>query len=423
MIVMTHSEWDVAVIGGGASGLAAACAAGQAGAKTVILERADRVGRKLLATGNGKCNLSNAAANDLRCYFSETPDAVRQVLTRCPPEKVLQFFRSLGLLTRTDSEGRIYPYSEQASAVLDVLRTAAEVRGVAEACNFDVQQIRRTNGRFLLQSKTGESITARSVIVACGGPAAPANGGTDSGLNLLRSMGHPVTTLHPSLTPLKTDEKLTRPLKGLRVKCSVTLMQGSRAVASEQGELQLGEGQLSGICIFQLSRTAGALLAKGARDLFISVDLLPGYTPEETRALLNTRRSLRSCTADQYFTGLFAKKIGFELMRGIVSDPTKRTVGDLTATEIAALAKRCRDWRFPVLATGTYANAQVTAGGARLDSFDGAMQSKKVPGLFACGEVLDADGLCGGFNLQWAWSSGLLAGMSSAAYCGKGTKK
>ncbi|MBQ9082445.1 MAG: aminoacetone oxidase family FAD-binding enzyme, partial [Clostridia bacterium] len=214
---MTHTEWDVAVIGGGASGLAAACAAGQAGAKTVILERGDRVGRKLLATGNGKCNLSNAVAHDLRCYFSQTPDNVRQVLTRCPPEKVLQFFRAIGLLTRTDSEGRIYPYSEQASAVLDVLRTAAESRGVSEQCNFDVQQVRRANGRFLLQSKSGETVTARSVIVACGGPAAPANGGTDAGLTLLRSMGHPVTVLHPSLTPLKTDDKLTRPLKGLRV--------------------------------------------------------------------------------------------------------------------------------------------------------------------------------------------------------------
>lgn len=421
---MMHTEWDVAVIGGGASGLAAACAAGQQGAKTVILERGDRVGRKLLATGNGKCNLSNTAAGNPDCYFSENRDFIGRVLVHCSPDQVLRFFRSIGLLTRTDSEGRMYPYSEQASAVLDVLRSAAETRRVTELCNFDVQQVRKNNNMFVLRGKDGQTVSARAVIVACGGPAAPANGGTDAGAALLRALGHPVTSMRPSLTPLKTDEKLTRPLKGLRVKCSVTLMQGARPVGTETGELQFGEGQLSGICIFQLSRKAGVLLAQGAKDVYISVDLMPGFAPEETRSLLNTRRSMKTRTADAYFTGLFAKKIGFELMRGCVADPAKRTIGELTSKELAALAERCRDWRFPVTGTGTYAAAQVTAGGARLDCFDPkTMASLKMPGLFACGEVLDADGLCGGFNLQWAWSSGLLAGLGSAAYCGKGAKK
>lgn len=414
-------QWDIAVVGGGASGLAAACIAARCGCRTVILERGQRVGRKLLATGNGKCNLSNVKATSPEgAYFSETPEQIAPVLSHCTPEQTLHFFRSLGLLTRTDNEGRIYPYSEQASAVLDVLRAAAQTHGAQELCEFEVSRIRPVEGGYLLQRADGTTLSARAVIVACGGPAAPANGGTDAGIGLLRSLGHASVPLRPSLTPLKTEERLTRPLKGLRVKCDVSLLQGEQIQARETGELQFGDGQLSGICIFQLSRKAGELLHK-KQPVSISVDLMPALAPGDFETILATRAPLPDALpAEAFFTGLFAKKIGYELMRPLVPELSHRTIGSLTDAERIALAKRCRDWRFPVTGTGNFAAAQVTAGGIRLDEFDPAtMASRRAKGVFACGEVLDVDGLCGGFNLQWAWSSGLLAGLGAAARCGK----
>lgn len=416
-----HTEWEVAVIGGGASGLAAAVRAAQLGCRTVILERGERVGRKLLATGNGKCNLTNAQAAQITGhYFGTHPERVEQALAHCPPSETTAFFRAIGLLTRTDAEGRVYPYSEQASAVLDVLRNAAQNAGVREQCGFEVCAIERVRDGFVLHGANGMRTTARAVIAACGGPAAPSNGGTELGATLLRAMGHTIIPQRPSLTPLRTDERLTRPLKGLRVKCAVALQSNGKTVQREHGELQFGDGQLSGICVFQLSRKAGECL-QSAQKVTLSVDLLPELSEQETAALLEQRAAqLAQLPAEMYFTGLFAKKIGYELMRLCVKDLSHRTVGTLTAQERAQLAARCRAWAFPVTATGTYAAAQVTAGGARLDQFDmRTMASKCVTGLFACGELLDADGCCGGYNLQWAWSSGLLAARGAAAFCGK----
>lgn len=416
-----QTEWEVAVIGGGASGLAAAVRAAQLGCRTVILERGARVGRKLLATGNGKCNLTNAQAVQTDGhYFGTHPEMIRQVLQNCPPNETNAFFQSIGLLTRTDDEGRVYPYSEQASAVLDVLRNAAQNSGVQEKCDFEVRSIQRKGNGFVLTAADGQTVTSRTVIAACGGPAAPSNGGTDLGFRLLQANGHRIIPARPSLVPLRTDERLTRPLKGLRVKCTVTLRSGKTAVQTEQGELQFGDGQLSGICIFQLSRCAGELL-RTQKEITVTVDLLPGVSPDDTVALLKQRaKVLAQLPAEMYFTGLFAKKIGYELMRPCVADLPHRTVATITDAEQQKLAERCHCWPFPVTETGTYAAAQVTAGGARLDEFDPhSMASQRTDGLFACGELLDADGCCGGFNLQWAWSSGLLAAHGAAAYCGK----
>lgn len=411
------NQWDVAVIGGGASGLAAACTAAAAGCRVGILERGARVGRKLLATGSGKCNLTYGGADAARCYFSETPDRAAAIRAACTPAETLAFFRSIGLLTRTDDAGRVYPYSEQASAVLDVLRTACRTRGAAERCEFDAAEIAPVRGGFRIRAADGAAVTARTVIVACGGPAAPANGGCDGGLRLMRALGHTIVPVRPALTPIRTDEAMVRPLKGLRVKCAVSLMRGKDVLRREVGELQFGDGQLSGVCIFQLSR-----LASDAPGGAVAVDLLPDWDGDLYAFLTARARMLRGSPAESAFLGLFHKKIGYELLRGVVPDIAHRTVGGISDAEWRALALRCRAWMFPVRGTGGFAAAQVTAGGVRLTELTAQLESVRVPGVFACGEVLDADGICGGYNLQWAWSTGLQAGRAAAARCGKAVR-
>ena len=412
-------DCDIAIVGGGAAGLAAACAAARGG-RVTLLERGDRVGRKLLVTGNGKCNLTNThAAQDAHAYYGAPPAQIAHVLRRCPPEAVLRFFRSIGLLTRTDAEGRVYPYSEQAAAVLDVLRAAAAEHGVQARCGFDAAAIEPHGAHgFAVRSRSGETVTARAVIAACGGPAAPANGGTDAGLALLRSLGHTGTPFRPALVPLRTDALRTRPLKGVRVKCAVALQSGGQTLRRELGELQFGDGLLSGICVFQLSRLAGDAVSHG-RSPELVLDLLPELTARESDSLLHGRvRALRDRPAEAFFTGVLPKKIGGELLRAAVPDWPNRVVGSFTDAEVAALARLCRDWRFPVHGTGAFAAAQVSAGGLRLSEFaPDTMMSRKVPGLFAVGELLNVDGICGGYNLQWAWCTGLLAGRAAAAYC------
>ena len=412
------NQWDVAVIGGGASGLAAACTAAAAGCRTVILERGARVGRKLLVTGNGKCNLTYDGAGAPDAYFSETPARAAEIRNRCTPAQTLQFFRSIGLLTRTDDSRRVYPYSEQASAVLDVLRAACQAHGAAERCEFDVVRVEPQDGGFWIVGADGAWVTARAVIAACGGSAAPANGGTDSGFRLMRALGHTVVAPHPALVPLRTDGALVRPLKGLRVKCAVTLLHGAQRLRREVGELQFGEGQLSGVCIFQLSRQVPTH-PNPADPWSVAVDLCPDEPGDLARFLTERARILADCPAESAFLGVFHKKIGYELLRGVVPDIAHRTVGSIPAAAWRVLAQRCRAWTFPVYGTGGYAAAQVTAGGVRLTELTLDLASQRVPGLFLCGELLDADGICGGYNLQWAWSTGLQAGRGAAAVCGR----
>ena len=405
--------FDVAVIGGGAAGLASSCTAAAAGCRTVLLERGERVGRKLLVTGNGKCNLTHEPMTD--GYYGSDPARIAAIAAGCTVEQTLNFFRSIGLVTRTDREGRVYPYSEQASAVLDVLRAACATRGVTERCGFEAARLEPLKTGFRITASDGQQVQARTVIVACGGPATPANGGTDSGFRLLSPFRLQTAPLHPALVPLRTDPARTRALKGLRVKCAVTLMQGDRSIHREEGELQFGDGLLSGICVFQLSRRVPNAPKVGEWSLL--VDLLPDW-PDPIDFLLRRADALADCPAENAFTGVFHKKIGYELLKEVGAD-LRGTVGDLPLSVWRKLAERCRAWLFPVLGTAGFASAQVSAGGILLREVTDSLELKRVPGVLVCGEMLDADGICGGYNLQWAWSTGLSAGRRAAEICGK----
>lgn len=396
----------IIVVGGGASGLAAAITAAKGGGQVTLLEAQQRVGRKLLATGNGRCNISNTAAAP-QLARSDMPELVTAIMKALPPGEVISFLEQCGIPCMTEREGRIYPRSEQAATVLDMLRLRAAHLGVETICEARVGDIRKRGDRFIV-SHTGGELTADRVIIACGSQAAPQLGGCADGYTLLQRLGHTVGKCTPALAPVLSDKSILRPLKGLRVHCRATLLSGGERYHREDGEVQFNEDALSGIAIFQIS----ARLARyGCKGREIALDLLPEHTPEQTAELLRARRdTLGYLSLEDFLSGLMQKRVGLYLMGLAGCKPLSRKAASLTDAELSAIAALLKDWRFPVHGIAGWKHAQLTSGGASLKEFDENLQSRLVKGLYACGEVLDCDFDCGGFNLHWAWCSGMTAG-------------
>ena len=403
----------VAIVGGGAAGLFAAVTAAKEGARVTVLEKGDRVGRKLLATGNGRCNLTNLEASAAD-YHTDCPDAVRRVLSQLPPGRTVERFEQMGLLCRQEEEGRVYPYCAQAAAVLDRLRFACARLGVETVEGFGVKALKKEKGRFLLSDQTGRPFRADRVIVAAGGAAAPPLGGTADGCRLLEGMGHTIAPLTPALVPVKTAALKVRPLKGVRVKAAVCLLTDGKPTAWERGEVQFTEQGLSGIAVMQLSGSIAAD-TKGRHTYLLSLDLMPEFTCKEIAGLLKRRLSSAGQEPlSDFMTGLLPKRVGQAVAKECCG-PLSQTAGSLPAEVWDRLAGTLKDWRFEVTGTLSWQQAQVTAGGARLGEFNpDTLESKKTPGLWAAGEVLHVNGPCGGYNLQWAWASGFVAGREAA---------
>ena len=384
----------VIILGGGASGLMAALSAARDARNTVtILERQSRVGRKLLATGNGRCNLANLQLSPAR-YHGQDPAFAQAALTRFGVQDTLEFFRGLGLLTVAEDSGRVYPLSDQANSVLDVLRFAAEQAGVQTVCGFDAQSVRKKARGYQLTAADGAGYFADRLIIACGGCAGKALGGTMAGYDLLGQLGHSRTPLHPSLTQIRTDPAAIRGLKG------------GRTVQEDTGEAQFTETGVSGPAAFTLSRQAGQ-----AQEAELLLDLLRAYPEPQVRELLAARKTaLPQLAAEDALAGMLHPRLGKTLCRacGLGQQP----LAGVPDEALAALAKKIKNFALPVTGVSGFESAQVTAGGVRTAEFRAdTLESRLAPGVFACGEVLDIDGDCGGYNLQWAWSSGYVAGM------------
>ena len=395
----------VVVIGGGASGmLAALTAAEDAENRVVLLERQQRLGRKLLATGNGRCNLTNTAAAPAYYHGAEA-DFVRPALEKFGPEETLALFRRLGLLTATEYGGRVYPLSNSANSVLDVLRFALDRAGVEQRCACPAREIRRGQTGYTVLTDTG-ALEADRLIVACGGCAGAKLGGVKDGYELLKPLGHKRTELYPALVQLRTAPEFPRALKGVRCQAALRLARGEETLAESEGELQFTETGVSGPAVFDISRAA----ATGGRGLTLHIVVLP-CTETELDALLRERcERFPALEAGEALTGMVHNRLGRMLVKyaGLNAAAPLCTVGDEGR---AALIRALRDFALPVHGTEDFDHAQVTAGGIRTAGFDPeTLESWFMPGLFACGELLDVDGDCGGFNLQWAWSSGRLAG-------------
>ena len=397
----------IGIIGAGAAGMAAALAASEyAGAKVLLLERQARVGRKLAATGNGRCNLSNIHAGE-GGYHGDDPAFSRPAIERFGPGETLAWFSDLGLYTVTEPSGKVYPYSDQANSVVDVLRFALDRENIQLLTDFEVTRIRREEAGFLLESKD-RKLLCDKVIVACGGLAGTKLGGSMAGYKLLRALGHKCTKLRPALVQVKTGWSGVSALKGVRANCRAVITRDGQPHRESTGEIQFTEFGLSGPVIYEISRDA----CQGSGEWECTLDFLPDVQESRLYGQLMSRRNT-NLTAEDLFTGILHNRLGRVIVReaGIRGNTTVFALSNDELYRAVSLAKS-----FAVTLTEPLGmdSAQVTAGGIVTDEFDPAtMESRLVPGLYACGEVLDVDGDCGGYNLQWAWSSGRLAGLSA----------
>ncbi|MCL1832379.1 MAG: NAD(P)/FAD-dependent oxidoreductase [Oscillospiraceae bacterium] len=338
---------QVAVIGGGASGLAAAALLARAGVRTVVLEREVRVGKKLLVTGNGRCNLGNTSI-DLAKYHGEV-ELARQVFTNWQGSE--RFFNELGLVCRSDSEGWLYPYSNTANSVLDTLRAKHE--HLTFMTDTPCVSLTRSDDVFVING----DIRAERVIWACG----------NAPLTLLQRLGHTVVELFPALCPIMTDAKRTRPLKGLRVRSRARAIVNETVLSEEQGEVQFGENSLSGICIMNLSRW----VREYGDSMQVSLDIAPEFSIVQLR--------------EWGLNGLFHSRIVSVLER----EPIETV----------------KDWRFPVVGVAPRNKAQIISGGIPARELQSDLESRVCAGLYVIGEAVNIDGDCGGYNLEWAWAS------------------
>ena len=402
----------IAVIGGGASGLMAALTAAGRGTDRIILaERQSRVGRKLMATGNGRCNLSNKSAAP-ESYHGGGADFVRPALEAFGPEKTREYFASLGLLTVCEDSGRVYPLSDQANSVVDVLRLAAEGTGVEIHTGCEVRSVEKRADGFVIEC--GElKFSSDRLIIACGGAAGASLGGVMCGYDLLSSLGHSRTKLYPSLVQLRTDNTWTRPLKGVRADAAVELIRNGRKAAASEGEVQFTDYGVSGPAVFEISRAA----SPEGGGLEVRLDLVRGYTEKElVNIILNRVYTMPMLTMENLLTGMLHNRLGRVIVRRC-GFKLEQPVAGMAYRDARAIAECIKGFVLTVNGTMGIGDAQVTAGGMCTSEFDPeTLASRICPGLFACGEVLDIDGDCGGFNLQWAWSSGRLAGMTGRPF-------
>lgn len=395
----------VGIIGAGASGMAAALTASRnPDVQVLLFERQARVGRKLQATGNGRCNLTNIHAA-VDCYYGDEPTFAQYALEHFNAQSTLSWFQGMGLYSVIEASGRVYPYSDQANSVVDILRLSLCADNITLHTGCEIEKIRKEADGFTLFSDN-LSFFCNKLIIACGGLAGTKLGGTMSGYKLLAKLGHRATRLRPALVQLKTQWKGVAALKGVRANCSICIQRDSVLHRQSKGELQFTEYGLSGPVVFEVSRD----VCYGGGQWKAILDFLPDM-PEKILEEEIVRRTKTSLSIEDLLTGILHNRLGRVLTKA-AGIGTKEQVRNLNEIEIRQLVHTVKCFEIEITEPLGMDSAQVTAGGVLTNQFDPTtMESRIVPGLYACGEVLDIDGDCGGYNLQWAWSSGRLAGM------------
>lgn len=398
----------IGIIGAGASGMAAALAAAERpDVKVLIFERQARVGRKLLATGNGRCNITNLHACGCS-YHGDNPEFAHEALSAVNVEQTLAWFRSLGLYTVAEESGRVYPYSDQANSVVDVLRFALQKSNIELITGFEVNSVRRNESGFTVCGPE-DSYRCDKVIIACGGLAGTKLGGSMAGYKLLRGLGHHCTKLRPALVQLKSSWGSCTSLKGVRANCHAAIYCDDILQRQSKGELQFAEYGLSGPVIFEISRDA--CQKKG--NWVCRLDFMPDTDEVSLKAELLRRRG-STVPAEELLTGILHNRLG-KVLVAAAGIRGQRMIDSLNDVEIDTLCRLVKALEVSLSEPLGMDAAQVTAGGILTSEFDpSTMESRLVRGLYACGEVLDIDGDCGGYNLQWAWSSGITAGHNAA---------
>ena len=403
----------IAVIGGGASGLVAAIAAARTNpqAQITIYEKKDTVGKKILATGNGRCNLTNKDMN--ASYFrSDNPPVVEEILQKFGYEDTIAFFTSLGLLTKARGN-YVYPYSDQASTVLELLKLELERLHVKISADAPVTDIVPVSHGFTVRTEQYNQ-KADVVILACGGKANSKLGSDGSGYSLAKNLGHTMVPVVPALVQLKVKNHPFAKAAGVRTDAVVTAICSGKPAASDRGELQLTAYGISGIPVFQISRyIARSLYLK--QEAKVKIDFLPDFTEEALFELLLKRKNEREqMTCSEYLLGIFHQKLIPRFLEQARIQMHTLT-GDLSDTQLKSLVQVVKRSVVTIDTTNGFDNAQVCAGGISTEEiYPGTMESRYVDHLYLAGELLDVDGICGGYNLQWAWATGYLAGTAAA---------
>ena len=401
----------VAVIGGGAAGMMAAITSAREGARVTILEHKERIGKKILSTGNGRCNFTNTYQTPA-CYRSDNRDFAWNIIQKFNVEKTISFFKELGIYPK-DRNGYLYPYSDQAAAILEVLQIEVaklDICVMTEINVLDIQPVKK-GIRITTDKKT---ITTDSVILACGSKAAPVTGSDGSGYQLAKLFGHRIVPVLPALVQLRCAEKFYKSISGVRVQGTVEIYADDIFLASDTGEIQLTNYGISGIPVFQVSRYAAKALYK-KQSVTAVLNFMPDMNKDKFLLFLKERITLCPYkTLDEFFTGVFPKKL-CELWIRLSRLPKEMRVSDLSGEQLEKLVLLIQHLRTHITETNSFEQAQICCGGVDTTEINpDTLESNYVPGIYFAGELLDVDGICGGYNLQWAWSSGFVAGKEAA---------
>ena len=366
------NTYDVIVIGSGPAGLTSAITAARNGKRVLLTERNEKLAKKIYATGNGRCNFLNKKANDF--------------------EEVMDFCSSIGIIPVEEEDGRLYPRNKEARSVVNCFEANLKKAGVEVELDFETVSVQKTEQGFVVESKQGKSFTADSVVVATGGKAGIQFGCYGDGYKWAEGFGHKVIKPIPALTGLEVEEDLSV-LAGTRVFAKVSLFDGDKFLAEDTGEVQFTKESISGICVMNLSRN---IRLTENNKFSLHMDFYPEYTKEELLALFMSQIKAAGCAME----GLVPEAVHNYLHTRIKPE-------EHNPMTMSALSK---DLSFTVTGTKGWKDAQVTCGGVDFDELDDSYQSKKVPGLYFAGEVLNYDGPCGGYNIGFAISSGLKVG-------------
>lgn len=400
-------NYDLIIVGGCASGLAAAisCKRHYPEKRIAILEKLPRIGKKILATGNGKCNLTNLEALS---HNYRNKDFADFALNKYNPQRVIGFFGSIGLLCYADGCGRVYPESNTAASVLDALRIELERLKIEVKCDCAVTDIRKSNGKFIVNNE----LQCGKIILATGGRASPPQGSDGSGYPLAKKLGHSLTALYPALVPLTVADEITKSLKGIRARDVELTLENGRILKKSRGEILFTDNGLSGIAAMELAAEAEISLDNVKKNAFTHIDFLPDRSRDELIEYLKNIRNIKGfCQTDYLLNGILPKQIGVAICKVCKLYKSERLISDFSDKELEMIISKIKDFSLKVTGTKGFQNAQVTCGGVSVDEIDPeTMQSKICRGLYLTGEIVDVDGDCGGFNLQWAWASGMLAG-------------
>ncbi len=435
---------EIIIIGGGASGLMAAIAAGTIFSGTdsapggqslrpaaggsapgaympvLLFERMDKTGKKILATGNGRCNFSNTYM-DQSCFRSDSPKLAENVLEQFGQEQATELFQTLGIMVK-NRDGYLYPLSGQASSILDVLMCELARLPVKVVTDSKVLKIMRVKDKYQVTDGRGQVHTAKKVIIACGGRAYPKLGSDGSGYKFAKALGHTVIRPVPALTALYTRQDFFKKVAGVRADGCIRLYitQDSKPagdppvpIAWDRGELQLTDYGISGIPVFQVSRFAAKALAQKLHVKAV-LDFMPDMDEGRLFMYLWDRAVSRpQKTAEEFLIGMFNKKL-CDLFISLAQLPPGQKAGSLSKKQLGSLVRMIKALETDIVKTGDFDHAQVCAGGVDGRELDRHLQSLKCPGLYFSGEIIDVDGICGGYNLQWAWSSGYVSGQHAA---------